>query len=34
LSTLQVQFKVEISDATTAFKEDARLAAVHGQMSA
>ena len=30
----QVQFKVEIPDVTTALKEDARLSALHSQMSA
>lgn len=30
----QVQFKVEVTDVATALKEDARLAALHSQMSA
>ena len=30
---LQVQFKVEVSDVATAFKEDMRLSAVHSLMS-
>jgi hypothetical protein len=34
LSTFQVQFKVEVTDVATALKEDERLKAVHGQMSA
>ncbi len=34
LMSSQVQFKVEVTDVATALKEDARLAALHSQMSA